>query len=110
MTRLRNVAVLTVIGLASLYWPQTAKAECSACEQAAATAAQKKDEVRQKQITYGSIGAGAIGVVTMIFMCLNAANKRGKALDGRTKRKKNPLDPDAPLPYDGPPEVEPPLV
>ncbi len=105
MTRLRNVVVLVLTGFASLLWPHNAMADSGVKE--AAVAAQKREEILQTQITYACIGAGAVGVAVVIFLGLNAANTRGKALDSRHKRKR-PLDPDAPLEYEEPPIETPP--
>ena len=74
-------------------------------EKEAAVAAQKREETRTTQITYGSIGGGIVAVTCVIFSFLNAANKRGKALANGHKRKR-PLDPDAPLEYEAPPVEE----
>ncbi len=89
IARLRIVVRVALFGFAGLYWAQCAGA---AGPSEAAVAAQKKEELQRKQLTYAGIGVGVLGTIGLIFRFLSAANSRRKT------------DADAPLDWEPPAE------
>ena len=108
LARLQGIVRLLVVGCAVLLGPSSASAQLVPVPPDPIEE-QKRKEYGDLQQTWVVIIAGLVGIVIMIIVLLNRAEKREKKFADRNKQRKVKRDPDAPLPYEAAPAEPPPL-